>query len=193
LASMTTRGRLAQSGERLPYKQEVGGSSPPAPTTSPGQRPFSASSGTRDRRASKNPSKNSHLARVRHVRRGDEHAHGVATGDAFSTCLTGRRSLVRARACRQAIQELWNSGVSAEDRARVLFESRNALRTQVRGLMADQDLANALAVNEPNMTWSQIVAKYQARGLSGDDLWNAIADAASLSRFSVNEMYGLSP
>jgi hypothetical protein len=34
-ANVTTPGRLAQLGERLPYKQEVGGSIPSPPTGSP--------------------------------------------------------------------------------------------------------------------------------------------------------------
>lgn len=60
-------------------------------------------------------------------------------------------------------------------------------------MMADRELAEALAANEPNMTWAEVVAKYQARGFSGDDLWNEIASAAARSRASVNEMFGLEP
>ena len=89
--------------------------------------------------------------------------------------------------------DLLVQGVSGEQRARTLFGARNSLRTRARDLMADRELAQALAANEPNMTWPEIVAKYQARGFTGDDLWNEIANAASRSRSSVNEMFGLDP
>jgi len=57
----------------------------------------------------------------------------------------------------------------------------------------EPDMAAALEANEPNMTWSEIVTKYEAQGLSGNELWNAISDAASHSRPSVNKLFGLSP
>lgn len=59
--------------------------------------------------------------------------------------------------------------------------------------MADQELADPLNTNEPNMTWSEVVEKYESRGLGGDELWDAISDAAWRSHQSVNRLFGLSP
>ena len=108
----------------------------------------------------------------------------AATRDAY---LAGERGMAALA------DDLLVQGVSGEQRARTLFGARNSLRTRARDLMADRELAQALAANEPNMTWPEIVAKYQARGFTGDDLWNEIANAASRSRSSVNEMFGLDP
>ena len=66
---------------------------------------------------------------------------------------------------------------------------RNALRAATRNAMANQRIAAALNQSEPNMTWEEIIAKYRARGLSGNDLWNAIANAAaSKSRVSQQDV-----
>ena len=122
-------------------------------------------------------------------------ATGVATETAGGLSPVAARDVYLAgeRGIAAQADELAASGVSAEERARTLFSARNALRTEARGLMADQELAGALAANEPNMTWPEIVAKYQARGFTGEELWNEIGNAASRSRASVNQIFGLSP
>lgn len=101
--------------------------------------------------------------------------------------LAGERN-ISARAA-----ELAASGVDPELRANILFFMRNDLRTQARDLMANRQLAEGFEVSDPNMSWEEAIAKYKARGLSGDDLWNAISDAASRSRASVNKFFGLEP
>src|SRR5215469_2004123 len=101
--------------------------------------------------------------------------------------LAGERGIA-ARA-----DELATSGTSAEERARILYEMRNDLRTQARGLMDGRHLAQWLDINDPNRSWEQIIERYQRRGLSGDDLWNAISEAASRSRPWVNQIFGLEP
>ena len=89
--------------------------------------------------------------------------------------------------------ELIAQGALPYLRARVLFAGRNALRMVARQAMIDRDVATMLDESDPNLTWDQAVDKYGARGLSGDDLWNAIADAALRSRAAVNVAFGLSP
>lgn len=82
--------------------------------------------------------------------------------------------------------QMLEAGVSPELRAQIAFEARNAVRTQTRAAMADQEHAAQLDITDPNLTWEQIVQKY-----GGD--YDAIADAASRSRPSVNEQFGLEP
>jgi hypothetical protein len=59
--------------------------------------------------------------------------------------------------------------------------------------MSDRALADQLNQTDKNLTWDQLIAKLQARGLSGDDLWNALIDSASRSRPSVNDALGIDP
>jgi hypothetical protein len=82
---------------------------------------------------------------------------------------------------------------SLENQAKQAFELRNEARTGARDSMADRELANRLTSEEPNMTWEQVRAKYSARGLEGDDLWNAIIDGSQKSRASVNNALGVKP
>ena len=89
--------------------------------------------------------------------------------------------------------QLAKQGVSAEDRAKIMFDQRNALRSWTRTLMSDRALADQLNETERNLTWDQLIAKLQARGLRGDDLWNALIDSASRSRPSVNDALGIDP
>ena len=59
--------------------------------------------------------------------------------------------------------------------------------------MADRELAAKLNKEEPNMTWEQVVQKYEKQGLSGDDLWNKIIESSQKSRQAVNEKLGVKP
>lgn len=80
--------------------------------------------------------------------------------------------------------------MSPRERALELVETRNALRTHARDLMADSDSAMRLAAREPNKTIEDLVAAGMAKGLRGDDLWNAIAESSYRSRASA---LGLEP
>ena len=77
--------------------------------------------------------------------------------------------------------------------ARQAHELRNQARTQARNLMSDARLAEHLNRTQPNLTWEQIVQKYSAQGLSGDNLYRAIIDAATRSNPIVNEILNLLP
>jgi hypothetical protein len=123
------------------------------------------------------------------------YAHTAAVQEAGgSPSLEPRRFyLAGERGIAARADELAASGTSAEERARILYEMRNALRTQARGLMDGRHVAQWLDVNDPNRSWEQITERYRRRGLSGDDLWNAISEAASRSRPWVNQILGLEP
>jgi hypothetical protein len=112
---------------------------------------------------------------------------GISSLESRQLYLAGERGIAGEA------EDLASSGVPAEDRAKVLFEMRNSLRTAARDAMADRRVAAQLNVTDPNMTWNQVIERYEARGFRGDDLWNAIAEASSRPRSSVNEQFGLEP
>jgi hypothetical protein len=84
-------------------------------------------------------------------------------------------------------------GVDAETLAHTMFEARNELRSWARELMSDREGAAKLDRESPNRSWDDIVAKYRERGLSGDQLYETIAERSMASRQSVNERLGLDP
>jgi RHS repeat-associated protein len=89
-------------------------------------------------------------------------------------------------------EELVGSGATPYLRARILFAGRTALRAAARNAMADRGAAEFLDTVKPNMSWDQVVAKYHSLGYGGDDLWNAISEAALRSNNAVNQLFGLS-
>lgn len=90
-------------------------------------------------------------------------------------------------------EELLAMGMSLEETARILSEERNALRSWTRELMSDRREAARLNSENPNLSWDQLVAKYQARGFTGDRLYREIMDAAKRSRASVNKKLSIDP
>ena len=77
------------------------------------------------------------------------------------------------------------------EQAKQAFALRNQFRSEARILMADRLEAERLNRTDPNMTWSQVVSKYSKEGQSPDQLYQAIIDASTRSRGSVNEQLGL--
>jgi len=71
------------------------------------------------------------------------------------------------------------------------FKMRNLIRKMTRDAMSDTALATELNRTHPNMTWNQIVIRYQGRGLSGDTLWQAILDSSTRSNEAVNQAFGI--
>lgn len=87
---------------------------------------------------------------------------------------------------------LVGGGIPARARALELIQTRNALRTHTRSLMADRPAPELLNLSDPNRTLAQLVRNaYQSKGLAGDDLWEYLAGSASRSRTSVDEAFGL--
>jgi hypothetical protein len=94
---------------------------------------------------------------------------------------------------RQLNDQLAGEGVSAEERAETMFGLRNSLRTWVRELMSNRTLAGQFNASEPNLTFEDLVAKYEAKGLTGNEIYNAIIDSSTRSRPSVNSELGVDP
>lgn len=94
---------------------------------------------------------------------------------------------------RELNDQLASQGVSAEERAKIMFDQRNELRSWTRTLMSDRGLADSLNATQPNLTWDQVLAKLQAQGRSGDDLYNALIESSTRSRASVNDTLGIDP
>ena len=94
---------------------------------------------------------------------------------------------------RQLNDQLMQQGVSPEQRAKMMFDLRNQLRSWTRGLMSDRALAGQLDATDPNLTLEQLIAKNQAKGLAGDDVWKSIIQSSTRSRGSVNATLGVDP
>jgi hypothetical protein len=94
---------------------------------------------------------------------------------------------------RELNEQLAEQGLSTEERAKIMFEQRNALRSWTRDLMSNRALADQLNATEPNLTFGDLVAKNQAKGVTGDDLYRAIIESSIRSRGSVNAGLGIDP
>lgn len=90
-------------------------------------------------------------------------------------------------------EQLARQGVSLEERAKLASASRNALRSWTRTIQANQIGAAGLEQSEPNLTWDEVVKKYQSQGLSGNDLWRRIIDKSVGSRAAVDQVFGIDP
>ena len=78
-----------------------------------------------------------------------------------------------------------------EQQAKQAFEMRNGIRTQARKAMQDTAWAQHLFVNQRNITFSELIDKYQKRGLFGDHLWQEIIRAAMRSRDKIDGLFQL--
>lgn len=153
----------------------------------------------------------------RHIQMVDSHTYKDAPGDApvpptdgtsdpagtfgLPNYNPGSLSEAEARAVylqgelrmRELNDRLARQGASAEERAKTMFAQRNTLRSWARELMSNRALADQLNATEPHMSFEDLVAKYQAKGLTGDALYDAIIESATRSRASVNESLGIDP
>ena len=89
------------------------------------------------------------------------------------------------------IPEQIDRSLPLEEQAKQAFDLRNQYRTRARELMSDRVLAEQLEKLEPNLTWEQIMQKQMDKGLSGDDIYQAIIESSQRSRKSVNKELGL--
>jgi hypothetical protein len=90
-------------------------------------------------------------------------------------------------------EQLASQGVSLEERAKVMFDLRNALRSWTRDLMVDREHAAQMSTENPNLTWEQVLEKYQGRAIEATDMWQAIIDGSTRSRPSINALLGIDP
>ncbi|WP_210412871.1 hypothetical protein, partial [Leptospira gomenensis] len=86
--------------------------------------------------------------------------------------------------------DLINKTLPLQDQAKQAFELRNAFRSASRDLMSDRVEAAKLAAEQKNMTWGQVVEKYESMNLHGDALWRAIIESSQRSRSSINSGLG---
>ncbi|WP_264025354.1 polymorphic toxin type 15 domain-containing protein [Mycolicibacterium insubricum] len=94
----------------------------------------------------------------------------------------------------QGLDKRWAAeGMSVEERAHRMFETRNELRQWARTLMADREAAAHLNANEKMMTWDRLVEKTEAKGFSGDEVFQEIIDSSTRSRPGVNADLGIDP
>ncbi|NDJ91979.1 hypothetical protein [Mycolicibacter kumamotonensis] len=90
-------------------------------------------------------------------------------------------------------EQLIKQGLNPEERAKIMFDQRNSLRSWVRDLMNNREGAAEITQKNPNYSWDEIVAQRKARGLSGKDLYDSIIESSTRSRTSVNEAMGVDP
>lgn len=94
----------------------------------------------------------------------------------------------------QELNKRWAAeGMLAEERAHRMFETRNELRQWARTLMADREAAAHLSANEKMMTWDRLVEKTEAKGFTGDEVFQEIIESSTRSRPGVNDALGIDP
>jgi len=90
------------------------------------------------------------------------------------------------------IPSMLDTSASLDGQAYQAWGLRNYFRTAARDAMTDQDLAQQLAVTNPNLTWDQTIQKYSAQ-YSGDELSQQIINASQRSNPGVNQSLGVTP
>ncbi|WP_329604374.1 alpha/beta hydrolase [Mycolicibacterium fortuitum] len=103
----------------------------------------------------------------------------IETGAVYSQFELGLRALN---------VQMVNDGHSAEDRARTLSGLRSSLRAWTRELMENRPAADWMAANESNPSFDDLVARYERKGLTGDDVYNANIDSATHSHYSAGTL-----
>ena len=86
------------------------------------------------------------------------------------------------------IPSMLDRSSSVEVQARQAFDIRNSLRSGARDLMSDQKTANYLRMNEPNLTFEELVSIKSVNN-SGDDIWKSIIESSQKSRTKVNAQF----
>ncbi|MDV3124012.1 alpha/beta hydrolase [Mycobacterium sp. 21AC1] len=103
----------------------------------------------------------------------------IETGAVYSQFELGLRALN---------EQMIHDGLSAEDRARTLAGLRSSLRAWTRELMENRPAADWLSANESAPTFEDLVARYEAKGLTGDDVYQAIIDGATHSHYAAGTL-----
>jgi hypothetical protein len=85
-------------------------------------------------------------------------------------------------------EQLVRDGMPVDERARLLSDLRSSLRRWTRDLMSNRAAADWLAANESNPSFEDLVARYEAKGLSGDAVYEAIVDSATHSHYAANTL-----
>ena len=100
-----------------------------------------------------------------------------------------------------ALDQQWRAqGLSAEERARRAYAIRHDARLKARAFMADPNEVADLQArdqakygNPDGPTFDQLVAQNQAKGLSGDAVFNAIVTSADQTNAGYNQQFNVRP
>nr|WP_231395961.1 toxin glutamine deamidase domain-containing protein [Mycobacterium sp. URHD0025] len=103
----------------------------------------------------------------------------IETGAVYSQFELGMRALD---------EQMISDGVSIEDRARTLAGLRSSLRAWTRELMENRPAAEWLSAHESAPTFEDLVARYEGKGLSGDDVYQAVIDGATHSHYAAGTL-----
>ncbi|MGV0815337.1 toxin glutamine deamidase domain-containing protein [Mycolicibacterium boenickei] len=103
----------------------------------------------------------------------------VETGAIYSQFELGMRALN---------EQMVRDEVSIEDRARTLAGLRSSLRAWTRELMENRPAADWLSANESAPTFEDLVARYEAKGLTGNAVYQAIIDGATHSHYAAGTL-----
>lgn len=75
--------------------------------------------------------------------------------------------------------------------AQQAFDMRNSIRTQARNAMNNTAWAQHLFNSQKNVTFEQLIEKYQKKGLSGEKLWMEIIQSSMRSRYTIDTLFQL--
>jgi GNAT superfamily N-acetyltransferase len=89
---------------------------------------------------------------------------------------------------RDVNEQLMREGVGVQERARQLSELRSSLRAWTRELMSNRPAADWLAANESNPSFEDLIARNEAKGLTGDAVYEAIIDSATHSHYAMETL-----
>jgi hypothetical protein len=79
-----------------------------------------------------------------------------------------------------------------EQRARQAFEARNAIRTEARDLMLDQETRKKLDREHPNKTFEELVeSKMKRKGMTREEAIQDVYDTATKTNADVNKDLGI--
>lgn len=79
-----------------------------------------------------------------------------------------------------------------EERARQAFEARNAIRTEARDLMLDQETRKKLDKEHPNKTFEELIeSKMKRKGMTREEAIRDIYDTATKTNKDINKELGL--
>ncbi|MEW2479952.1 alpha/beta hydrolase [Mycobacterium sp. NPDC049093] len=118
----------------------------------------------------------------------DSSTHSRLTPGSLTDAETGAVYSQFELGLRALNEQMVSEGLSAEDRARTLSGLRSSLRAWTRELMENRPAADWMAANESNPSFEDLVARYERKGLTGDDVYDAIIDAATHSHYSAGTL-----
>jgi hypothetical protein len=121
-----------------------------------------------------------------------------ASGTAWTDAEVRAHYLVLVAAIGPANAHWVLDGISAEERAHRAFQMRHDARVTCRAMMSDARAVAALEQRDQEKyghpdgpRFEELVVHEQAKGLSGDAVFEAIVLSAQRTNSAVNEMYGL--